>query len=157
MILQMVEAKKARKIRQPLCNGLSVATLPRGARNRNTRGRQVLREVRLDNLITDLGTRDNDDAKDFGRILTTPPHYAYVKIAEGCNRFCSYCAIPLITGRFVSYPMEELLDEVRSLVARGVKEFQIIAQDLSSYGLDLYGELKLPELIDRMAQIPGVK
>lgn len=90
------------------------------------------------------------------RVLTTPSHYTYLKIAEGCNRFCSFCAIPLITGRFKSRPVEEILDEVRELVARGVKEFNVIAQDLSSYGLDLYGEHRLADLIDRMADIDGV-
>ncbi len=91
------------------------------------------------------------------RILTTPPHYAYVKISEGCDRKCAYCAIPLITGAHVSRPEEEILDEVRQLVGQGVKEFQVIAQELTYYGLDLYHEQRLPELIDRMADIPGVE
>lgn len=91
------------------------------------------------------------------RTLTTPKHYAYLKIAEGCNRYCSYCAIPLITGRFTSRPIEEILEEVRWLVSNGVKEFNVIAQDLSSYGLDLYGEHRLAKLVDEMAQIEGVE
>ena len=95
--------------------------------------------------------------KDYERKLTTPKHYAYLKIAEGCNRYCSYCAIPLITGRFTSRPLEEILDEVRWLVGQGVKEFNVIAQDLSSYGLDLYGEHRLAQLVDEMAQIEGVE
>ena len=106
--------------------------------------------------------------KSFERKLTTPSHYAYLKISEGCNRMCSYCAIPLITGRHTSRPMEEILEEVRWLVGQGVKEFNVIAQDLSSYGLDLTenGKRKaerrhmLPELIDKidkMAQIEGVE
>ena len=89
--------------------------------------------------------------------LTTPPHYAYMKISEGCNRFCAFCAIPLITGRHKSVPIEQLLDETRNLVDRGVKEFNVIAQDLSSYGLDLYGKMMLPELVEKMAAIPGVE
>lgn len=93
----------------------------------------------------------------YERTITTPKHYTYVKISEGCNRFCSYCAIPLITGRHQSRPMEEILDEVRWLVKEGVKEFNVIAQDLSSYGLDIYKEHRLAELIDRMAEIEGVK
>ena len=93
----------------------------------------------------------------YDRVITTPSHFAYVKIAEGCNRFCSFCAIPLITGRFKSRPIEEILDEVSALVKRGVHEFNIIAQDLSSYGLDLYNEMRLPQLIDRMASIEGVE
>ena len=104
----------------------------------------------------------------FERKLTTPKHYAYLKISEGCNRFCSYCAIPLITGRHTSRPKEEILDEVRWLVSQGVKELNVIAQDLSSYGLDLKDENErtkeegrgrhlLPELIDEIAQVPGVE
>ena len=94
---------------------------------------------------------------DYERSLTTPKHYAYLKIAEGCNRYCSYCAIPLITGKFTSRTMEDILDEVRWLVGEGVKEFNVIAQDLSSYGLDIYGEHRLAQLVDEMAQIEGVE
>ena len=96
-------------------------------------------------------------SKDYERTLTTPKHYAYLKIAEGCNRYCSYCAIPLITGKFTSRTIEDILDEVRWLVTQGVKELNVIAQDLSSYGLDLYGEHRLAQLIDEMAQIEGVE
>lgn len=97
-------------------------------------------------------------AASYDRLITTPSHHAYIKIAEGCNRFCAFCAIPLITGRFKSRPIEEILQEVSDLTARGVKEFNVIAQDLSSYGTDLYdGRMALPELIDRMADIPGVE
>lgn len=95
--------------------------------------------------------------KDYERMLTTPKHYAYLKIAEGCNRYCSYCAIPLITGKFTSRPIEDILDEVEWLVMQGVKELNVIAQDLSSYGLDLYGEHRLAQLIDKMAQVKGVE
>ncbi|MBR1838201.1 MAG: 30S ribosomal protein S12 methylthiotransferase RimO [Bacteroidaceae bacterium] len=91
------------------------------------------------------------------RYLTTPTHYAYLKISEGCDRRCAYCAIPLITGKHISRPMEDILDEVRQLVAGGVHEFQVIAQELTFYGLDLYGESRIAELIDRMADIPGVR
>ena len=91
------------------------------------------------------------------RVLTTPPHYAYVKISEGCDRHCAYCAIPIITGRHVSRPMEEILDEVKQLVAQGVHEFQVIAQELTYYGLDLYRERRIAQLIEQMAAIPGVE
>ncbi len=91
------------------------------------------------------------------RSLTTPSHSAFLKISEGCNRFCAFCAIPIITGRHKSRSIEEILEETSDLVGKGVKEFNIIAQDLSSYGLDLYGFHKLPELIDRMAEVPGVE
>lgn len=95
--------------------------------------------------------------KSWERSLTTPQWSAYVKISEGCNRFCAFCAIPLITGRHHSRPIKEILEETRALVAEGVKEFNVIAQDLSSYGKDFDGESHLAELIDAMADIPGVE
>ena len=93
----------------------------------------------------------------YERTLTTPAHYAYLKISEGCNRMCSYCAIPLITGRHTSRPEQEILDEARWLVKQGVKELNVIAQDLSSYGLDIEQRHMLPELVDELAQIDGVE
>lgn len=108
-----------------------------------------------DGIVADL-TAKMPESKPWERNLTTPPHYAYIKIAEGCNRFCSFCAIPLITGRFKSRPIEEIVEETRSLVARGVKEFNVIAQDLSSYGTDIYGRQELARLIDAMADVEGV-
>ena len=107
-------------------------------------------------LLADLGHAYRDDLA-HERCLTTPSHYCYMKISEGCNRFCAFCAIPLITGRHTSVPMQQLLDEVKRLAEHGVKEFNVIAQDLSSYGLDLEGRMMLPELIDRMADIEGVE
>ncbi len=91
------------------------------------------------------------------RRITTPGHYAYLKISEGCDRGCAYCAIPIITGRHISRPMEEIEDEVRSLVSQGVKEFQVIAQELTYYGLDLYHRRAIAELIERIASIEGVE
>lgn len=108
------------------------------------------------NIVSDIIKR-NPATMPYDRVITTPSHYTYLKIAEGCNRFCAFCAIPLITGRYKSRPIEEILEEVRMLVGKGVKEFNVIAQDLSSYGLDIYKRLALPELIDRMAEIDGVK
>lgn len=107
-------------------------------------------------LLNDLGKVYHSEYA-IERHLTTPKHYAYLKISEGCDRKCSYCAIPIITGRHVSRPMEEILDEVRLLVSEGVKEFQVIAQELTYYGVDLYKKQMLPELIDAMAKIPGVE
>ena len=92
-----------------------------------------------------------------GRVLTTPSHYAYIKISEGCDRSCAYCAIPIITGKHKSVPMEDILEEVSTLVKEGVSEFNVIAQELTYYGVDLYGEQRLPELIERIAEIPGVE
>ena len=117
-------------------------------------------------LLTDLGPAPADGSAAFTRRrtdansrrkLTTPSHYAYIKIAEGCDRHCAYCAIPLITGRHVSRPMDEILDEVRELVAEGVSEFQVIEQELTYYGTDLYGRTRIAELISRMADIKGVR
>ena len=107
-------------------------------------------------LLHDLGETYNPELRNH-RVLTTPPHHAYIKISEGCNRKCAYCAIPIITGAHVSRPMEEILDEVTLLVNEGVKEFNIIAQELTFYGVDLYKKQMLPELIERMAKIPGVE
>ena len=107
-------------------------------------------------LLADLGKAYNNEIA-IERTLTTPKHYAYLKISEGCDRSCAYCAIPIITGKHTSRPMEEIIDEVKLLVSQGVKEFQIIAQELTYYGVDLYKSQKLPELIERIAQVPGVK
>ena len=93
----------------------------------------------------------------YDRIITTPRHHAYLKIAEGCNRFCAFCAIPLITGRFTSRPIEEIVEEVKMLVSRGVKEFNIIAQELTSYGIDIYGKRNIAELVDAVAEVDGVE
>ena len=122
---------------------------------------ELTKELRMENGELRIGCAG------FERKLTTPKHYAYLKISEGCNRMCSYCAIPLITGRHTSRPKEEILAEVRWLVSQGVKELNVIAQDLSSYGLDLdkgeglrvKGERKhlLPELIDEIAHVEGVE
>ncbi len=108
-------------------------------------------------LVEDLTLKSNSKNYSQERVITTPSHYTYLKIAEGCNRFCSFCAIPLITGRFKSRPIEDIINEVRHLVGCGVKEFNVIAQDLSSYGIDIYGEMALPRLVDKMAQVEGVK
>ena len=107
-------------------------------------------------LLADLGKEFHDEMA-IERTLTTPKHYAYLKISEGCDRSCAYCAIPIITGKHTSRPMEEIIDEVKLLVSQGVKEFQIIAQELTYYGVDLYKSQKLPELIEKIAQVPGVE
>ena len=107
-------------------------------------------------LLADLGKAYQPEIA-IERTLTTPKHYAYLKISEGCDRSCAYCAIPIITGKHVSRPMEEIIKEVELLVSEGVKEFQVIAQELTYYGVDLYKSQKLPELIERIAQVPGVE
>ena len=107
-------------------------------------------------LLSDLG-HEYDESIGNERHITTPSHYAYLKISEGCNRKCAYCAIPIITGAHRSRPMEEILDEVRHLVSCGVKEFQVIAQELTFYGLDLYKERRITALVQAMSDIPGVE
>ena len=107
-------------------------------------------------LLTDL-KGESLEACEGHRHITTPKHYAYIKISEGCDRHCAYCAIPLITGRHQSRPMAEILDEVRYLVNQGTKEFNVIAQELTYYGVDIDGQQQIAELIDRMADIEGVE
>ncbi len=107
-------------------------------------------------LLDDLGKEYVPDLR-LERILTTPSHYAYIKIAEGCNRMCSYCGIPIITGHYQSRPMEDIIEEIEMLVRKGVKEFQIIAQDLTYYGMDIYKKFCIAELVDRIASVPGVE
>lgn len=178
MILQMAERKKEKKLRKLIVMGcLSEryraeleAELPEVD---EYYGKfdflKLADELKVESLkLKEAGKSKADSCSCFERKLTTPKHYAYLKISEGCNRFCSYCAIPLITGRHTSRPKEEILDEVRWLVSQGVKELNVIAQDLSSYGLDLVESTKtaslkeksrhlLPELIDEIAQVPGVE
>ena len=196
MILQMAERKKKGKLRKLIVMGcLSEryraeleAEMPEVDRYFGKFDfMQLVELLNKDRFAEGQKTKDKNElvgCQTYERKLTTPKHYAYVKISEGCNRMCSYCAIPLITGRHTSRPMEEILDEVRWLVKQGVKEINVIAQDLSSYGLDLKPtpdivlrpstgrsieqssspvkgrESKqhlLPELIDQMAQIEGVE
>lgn len=107
-------------------------------------------------LLEDLG-KVYDKANEYERRITTPKHYAYLKISEGCDRHCAYCAIPIITGRHVSRPIEDIVAEVESLVAKGVREFQIIAQELTYYGVDLYKKQAIAELVERIADVKGVK
>ena len=156
MILNFVQAKAQKKIRRLYVMGCLSERYMKELRGEIPEVDKFYGKFDWKNLIADLGkTYRNDLCID--RVLTTPSHYAYVKISEGCNRCCSYCAIPIITGHYHSRPIEEILDEVSKLVRDGVKEFQIIAQDLTYYGMDLYKKWKLPELIDQMAQISGVK
>ena len=107
-------------------------------------------------LLKDLKGEDFKACKG-KRHITTPRHYTYIKISEGCDRHCAYCAIPLITGKHQSRPMQEILDEVRQLVAEGTKEFNVIAQELTYYGVDIDGKQHIAELIEQMADIPGVE
>ena len=158
MILQLVDAKREGKIKKLFVMGCLAERFLAELQNEPEFADvdKFYGKFNWKEMLADLGKSYHEELAS-ERVLTTASHYAYLKISEGCNRFCAFCAIPLITGRHKSVPIDDLLDEVRTLVAHGVKEFNVIAQDLSSYGLDLYGEMKLPELVDRMAQIPGVE
>ena len=155
-ILEFAQAKTEGKIRQLYVMGCL------SERYRNDLLKEIPEIDKLygkfdwSDLIKDV-LHSNPATLPYERVITTPSHYTYIKISEGCNRFCAFCAIPLITGRHKSRPIDEILSEVKMLVSRGVKEFNVIAQDLSSYGLDLTGKMMLQELIDQMAQIEGVK
>lgn len=107
-------------------------------------------------LLADIGKAYHTTPADL-RLLSTPDHYAYLKIAEGCDRTCAYCSIPLMTGKYQSRKMEEILQEAKSLAAQGVKELQLIAQDLTYYGIDLYKEAKLPQLVRELCKIEGIE
>lgn len=107
-------------------------------------------------LLDDLGMAEAADCRG-QRTITTPSHYAYLKISEGCSRHCAYCAIPIMTHRHASRPMQEILDEVRWLAGQGVRELQVIAQELTYYGVDIDGRRHIAELVDHMADIPGIR
>ena len=155
MILELAEAKKRHRIGKLFVMGCLSERYRTELENEIPEVDKFYGKFDWEALLADLGHPEVVCSD--RRVLTTPSHYAYIKIAEGCNRFCSYCAIPLFTGRYKSVPMERLLDEVHTLVGQGVREFQVIAQDLSYYGEDLYGENRLAALVESMAAIPGVE
>ena len=187
MILQMAERKKKGKLKKLIVMGCLSERYRAELEEELPEVDEYYGKFDFENLTLTLSqgegtkagyhpaqlTKEQGGCAPYERKLTTPSHYAYLKISEGCNRMCSYCAIPLITGRHTSRPMEEILEEVRWLVKQGVKEFNVIAQDLSSYGLDLkphpalpsreggsqtaHKRHLLPELVDKMAQIEGVE
>ena len=154
-ILELVEAKKRGDISSLYVMGCLSQRYKAELESEIPEEDEWYGKFNWDKLVTNL-SKKHPGAASYDRVITTPRHHAYIKIAEGCNRFCSFCAIPLITGRFTSRTIEDIEDEVRTLVANGVKEFNVIAQDLSSYGTDLYGEPRLAELVDRLAAIEGV-
>ena len=162
MILQMAERKKHGKLRKLIVMGCLSERYRAELESELPEVDAYYGKFDFENMVKQLEiskSRNLETSKcsSFERHLTTPKHYAYLKISEGCNRMCSYCAIPLITGRHTSRPKDEILNEVRWLVNQGVKELNVIAQDLSSYGMDLEKRHMLPELIDEMAQIEGVE
>lgn len=156
MILELCEAKQAGHIREIYVMGCL------SERYFEELGREIPEVDRFygkfnwTDLLHHLG-KSFDHAHEYDRHLTTPRHYAYVKIAEGCDRQCAYCSIPLITGTHKSRPMEEIVSEVQLLVAQGVREFQIIAQEITFYGIDNYGRQMIAELVRRISDVKGVK
>lgn len=163
LILELIEAKKSGRIGNIAVMGCLSQRYLDELRDEIPEVDHWYGKFDWKSFINQLPDLSKDAAKSLSalsswdRSLTTPPYSAYLKISEGCNRFCAYCAIPIITGRHHSRSLEEILQEVEKLAADGVKEFNVIAQDLSSYGLDIDGKSHLAELIDRMADIPGVE
>lgn len=156
MILELGEAKKKGKIGQLYVMGCLTERFLEEMKQELPEVDHFYGKFNWKQLLTDIGKSYHRElAPD--RVLTTPKHYAFLKIAEGCNRTCSYCAIPISTGHYQSLPMEQIEEEVRLLVAQGVKEFQVIAQDLTYYGKDIYKRYALPELVERISDIPGVE
>lgn len=160
-ILQFAERKKRKKLKKLFVMGCLSERYMAELEEELPEVDKYYGKFSFMDLIADLGHAVEPGCLQ-ERTITTPEHYAYIKISEGCNRFCSYCAIPLITGRHTSRPIEEILEEVRWLTKQGVKEFQVIAQDLSAYGTDLEvngrkGVHLLPELVERMSEIEGVE
>lgn len=156
MILNFCQAKKARKIKRLYVMGcLSQRYAP-----------ELIEEIPevdgffgkfdWEKIVAEVGGEYNKALAN-SRELTTPSHYAYLKISEGCNRTCAYCAIPIITGKYKSRPIEDLVDEARGLAQMGVKELQLIAQDLTYYGLDIYKSYQLPTLVEELSKIEGVE
>jgi len=154
MILEFAEAKKSNRLKKLFVMGCLSERYMNELQNEIPEVDQFYGKFAWKNLISDLGKSYYKDLA-FDRSLSTPPHYAYVKISEGCDRTCSYCSIPIMTGKYKSRPMEEVEEEVSRLVSQGVREFQFIAQDLTYYGLDRYKQTKLPELVERVADIKG--
>lgn len=155
-ILQFVEAKKEGRLNKLFVMGCLSERYKNELENEIPEVDKFYGKFNYKQLLSDLGKAEIK-ACNGQRHLTTPAHYAYVKISEGCDRHCAYCAIPLITGKHVSRPKDEILQEVRNLMADGVKEFQIIAQELTYYGVDLDGKRHVADLISEMADIEGVE
>ena len=158
MILQLAQAKEQGRIKQLFVMGCLSQRYQQELEKEIPQVDKYYGKFNFKQLLNDLGqSAEKQVDQGYQRHLTTPKHYAYVKISEGCNRHCAYCAIPIITGKHVSREKEEILAEVKDLVAQGVKEFQIIAQELTYYGVDIDGKQHIAELVADMADIPGVE
>ena len=155
-ILELVQAKEEGRINKLFVMGCLSQRYKKELEREIPQVDKYYGKFNYKQLLTDLGKAEICSCSG-KRHLTTPRHYAYLKVSEGCDRHCAYCAIPIITGRHQSRPMQEILDEVRELVAQGVKEFLVIAQELTYYGVDIDGRQHIAELVSAMADIPGVK
>lgn len=155
-ILQLADLKKKKKVGKLYVMGCLSERYMDELKQEIPEVDKYYGKFNYNDILTDLGSEFRADLR-LERTLTTPKHYAYLKISEGCNRTCSYCAIPLITGKHRSRSMDDIETEVRKLSSQGVKEFQLIAQDLSYYGIDRYKEQKLAALVERLSDIPGVE
>ncbi len=156
MILRFAEARKKNKIRKLFVMGCLSERYQEELQAEIQEVDRFYGKFNWRSLLSDLGKSYHNELSS-DRIITTPSHYSYLKIAEGCNRTCSYCSIPIITGKYKSRSMEEICQEIKILVGQGVKEFQLIAQDLTYYGLDLYKKYNLAELVARISDIPGTE
>ncbi|MDR3250295.1 MAG: 30S ribosomal protein S12 methylthiotransferase RimO [Tannerella sp.] len=156
MILGLEEAKKKGRIGKLFVMGCLSERFKDEMQAEMTHVDRYYGKFNWKEIIGDIGKSYHNEAVN-DRIITTPSHYAYLKISEGCNRKCSYCSIPLITGKHRSRPIDDIVAEAKLLIAKGVKELQLIAQDLTYYGLDLYSRPALPELVERLADIPGAE
>ena len=156
MILELCQAKEEGRVKQVYVMGCLSQRFMKELGHEIPQVDKFYGKFNWTELLNDLG-KTYQQERQYERRLTTPKHYAYLKISEGCDRHCAYCAIPIITGRHQSRPMEDIVAEVEHLVSEGVKEFQVIAQELTYYGLDLYGEQKIAELVGRISEVKGVK
>lgn len=159
MIMQLIDAKNEGRIGKLFVMGCLSERYRKELTDELPEVDGIFGKFDWDRIISTLPDRKpgNHRTQPWERVLTGCDYSAYIKISEGCNRFCAYCAIPLITGRHTSRPIEEIIAETKRLASSGVKEFNVIAQDLSAYGTDLYGKSRLAELIDRMADVQGVE
>ena len=156
MILELCQAKEEGRVKQVYVMGCLSQRFMKELGHEIPQVDKFYGKFNWTELLNDLG-KTYQQERQYERRLTTPKHYAYLKISEGCDRHCAYCAIPIITGHHQSRPMEDIVAEVEHLVSEGVKEFQVIAQELTYYGLDIYGEQKIAELVERISEVKGVK
>jgi len=156
MILELCQAKEEGRVKKVFVMGCLSQRFMKELGHEIPQVDKFYGKFNWTEFLNDLGKVYQREHQ-YERRLTTPKHYAYLKISEGCDRHCAYCAIPLITGRHQSRPMEDIVSEVEHLVSEGVKEFQLIAQELTYYGIDIYGEQKIAELVERISDVKGVK